>query len=119
MLFIRNNLRYPALACQQGIEGTVYVSFIVETDGSVSEVHVIRGISPEADAGAVRVVRLSPNWIPARQDGIPVKQRIVLPIEVQTRFPGKGDGSSTASGKYEQHSQGRGFRSDHPGGKFS
>ena len=80
-VFLKRNLRYPASARQQGIEGTVYVSFIVEKDGAVSDVNIIRGIAPEADAEARRVVEMSPAWTPARQRGEVVRVRFVLPIK--------------------------------------
>lgn len=83
MTFIRSNLRYPLSARQQGLEGTVYVSFIVEKDGSVDSVYVIRGISPDADREAVRVIQLSPNWIPGRHNRQIVRVRFVLPIKFQ------------------------------------
>jgi TonB family protein len=86
MDFIRNNLRYPLSARQQGIEGTVYISFIVEKDGSVTEVHTIRGIQPEADAEAARVVQLFPNWIPGKQNHEVVRVRFVLPIKFSLGF---------------------------------
>lgn len=85
MEFIRSNLQYPASARQKGIEGTVFLSFIVETNGSVSDVHVIRGIGPEADAEAVRVLQLSPNWIPGKQHKQVVRVRFVIPIKFKLK----------------------------------
>ena len=81
MDFIRQNLRYPLEARQKGIEGTVYASFIVEMDGSVSSVNIIRGISPDCDAEVKRMVELFPNWQPGRQAGEDVRVRFVLPIK--------------------------------------
>ncbi len=81
MVFIRENLRYPTEARMQGIEGTVYISFIVGKDGTVSDAKIIRGISPEADGEALRVVQLSPPWIPGRQNKEVVSVRFVLPIK--------------------------------------
>jgi TonB family protein len=81
MKFIKENLRYPLEARKKGIEGTVYCSFIVETDGSVSEVKPIRGISPECDAEVVRVITLFPNWVPGQQNDQDVRVRFVLPIK--------------------------------------
>ncbi|MDQ2658520.1 MAG: M56 family metallopeptidase, partial [Bacteroidota bacterium] len=79
--FIQENLRYPSNARQQGIEGTVYVSFIVEKDGAVTDSKVIRGISPECDQEVIRMMKLSPNWLPGKQGGEPVRVRFVLPIK--------------------------------------
>jgi TonB family protein len=81
MVFIRRNLRYPAEARQKGLEGTVYTSFIVEKDGSVTDVKTIRGISPDADAEAARVIQLFPNWNPGKQGGEIVRVRFVMPIK--------------------------------------
>jgi TonB family protein len=81
MEFIKANLRYPQAARQQGIEGTVYCSFIVEKDGSISEVKPIRGISPECDAEVMRVISMFPNWVPGQQNDENVRVRFVLPIK--------------------------------------
>ncbi|MEX1238784.1 MAG: M56 family metallopeptidase [Cyclobacteriaceae bacterium] len=81
MVFIKQNLRYPTSARMQGIEGTVYVSFIVGKDGTVYDEKLIRGISPEADAEALRVMELSPAWIPGKQNKEAVSVRFVLPIK--------------------------------------
>lgn len=81
MNFIRKNMRYPASARRMGVEGTVYVSFVVSKDGSISEVQVVRGISPDCDKEAVRVVSMMPPWKPGRQNGKPVFVRFVLPIK--------------------------------------
>jgi TonB family protein len=81
MQFIRQNLRYPLSARQQGIEGTVYVAFIVEKDGRVSNVSIVRGISADADAEAARVVQQSPPWVPGKLNHQPVRVKFVLPIK--------------------------------------
>ena len=81
MVFIKENLRYPTESRMKGIEGTVYVSFIVGKDGTVSEAKVIRGIDPQADVEAQRVVSLSPPWIPGKQKNEAVSVRFVLPIK--------------------------------------
>ena len=79
--FIMGNMRYPLEARQQGIEGTVFVSFIVEKDGAMSETKIIKGISPQCDAEALRVVELFPPWVPGKQRGEAVRVRFVLPIK--------------------------------------
>lgn len=81
MVFIRRNLRYPAEARQKGLEGTVYTTFIVEKDGSVTDVKTIRGISPDTDAEAARVIQLFPKWSPGKQSGEIVRVRFVMPIK--------------------------------------
>jgi protein TonB len=78
--FISENLSYPLNAKTKGTEGKVFVEFIVETDGTLSDVKVMKGVSPELDAEALRVVKLSPRWVPGKQDGVSVRQKMVLPI---------------------------------------
>ena len=78
--FLRKHLRYPAVARRMGVEGTVYVSFVVNTEGKVINATVIKGISKECDEEAVRVVSLLTEWIPAKQNNVNVMVRMVLPI---------------------------------------
>jgi TonB family protein len=78
--FIAENLRYPDVARQQGLEGGVFVQFIVNTDGSLTDFKVLKGVSAELDAEAVRVASLMPKWTPGKQSGKIVRQRFVLPI---------------------------------------
>jgi TonB family protein len=73
--FLENNLK------KQRVEGTVYVSFIVEKDGSLSEPKVLRGMSPQADAEALRVLRLMPKWTPGSHHGKIVRTRFNLPVK--------------------------------------
>ncbi|MEX1239598.1 MAG: TonB family protein [Cyclobacteriaceae bacterium] len=81
MNFIKRNMRYPASARRMGVDGTVYVSFVVSKDGSISEVKTIRGISADCDNEAKRVVGMMPAWRPGKQNGKPVFVRFVLPIK--------------------------------------
>ena len=81
MDFIKENLRYPTESRTMGVEGTVYVSFIVWADGKVSDATVIRGINESCDREAKRVVEMSPDWKPGKQSGRPVSVRFVLPIK--------------------------------------
>ncbi len=74
-------LRYPQEAVSEGIQGRVSVGFIVEKDGSVSNVEVVTGVHPLLDAEAVRVISVSPKWIPGKIQGKAVRTRIVLPVE--------------------------------------
>ena len=74
-------LRYPQEAVSEGIQGQVSVSFIVEKDGSVSHVEVVSGVDPRLDAEAVRVISVSPKWIPGKIAGRPVRTRLVLPVD--------------------------------------
>ncbi len=74
------NTHYPELARQNRIEGQVTISFVIELDGSVDEVRVLKGLSPDIDQEAVRVVSKSPAWEPAFQRGKPVRSRFIVPV---------------------------------------
>jgi len=78
--FLEDNLRYPTMAREAGIQGTVFVTFVVETDGSVTDVRVLRGIGGGCDEEAVRVVQMMPRWEPGRQRGQPVRVQFNMPI---------------------------------------
>ncbi len=78
--WVAKNLRYPENAAENGISGRVFVQFIVRPDGSVDEVKVLKGVSPELDAEAIRVIQLSPKWEPGVQKGHKVSVAYVFPI---------------------------------------
>lgn len=80
--FLHSRLVYPETAKEAAKQGVVYLEFIVETDGAVSNVKVKKGVAgaPELDAEAVRVLRLSPNWIPGKQNGKPVRVLMTIPV---------------------------------------
>lgn len=78
--FVSENLQYPNKARRMGIEGRVFLSAVIEKDGSVTNVQVLKGIGAGCDEEAVRVVSKLPNWIPAKQRGRPVRSRITVPI---------------------------------------
>ncbi len=78
--YIGKNLRYPEQAVEEGIEGVVYLTFVVETDGRISNVNVLRGIGGGCSEEAVRVVKGMPNWKPGKQNGKTVRVRYNLPI---------------------------------------
>lgn len=84
--YMRKNLKYPAVARRMGTEGLVYVSFIIDMEGHISEVKVIKGISKECDEEAVRVVSKMPSWIAGRQGNAPVIVRMVMPIKFQLGY---------------------------------
>ncbi|MCP4459812.1 MAG: energy transducer TonB [Cytophagales bacterium] len=77
---IGQKMRYPAEARQMGIEGRVYVQFIINKDGSVDAINVVKGIGGGCDEEALRVMREVPNFIPGTQNGKPVYVRMSLPI---------------------------------------
>ena len=78
--YISDNIVYPSAAAESGIQGRVHVEFIVEKDGSISGVRVIRSREPSLDAEAVRVVRAMPRWAPGRNNGEPVRVHYTLPV---------------------------------------
>lgn len=78
--YLKANLVYPAEAKSMGIEGTVIVVFVINTDGSISDVEVLRGIGGGADEAAIQVVENSPNWEPAKQKDRVVNSRMRLPV---------------------------------------
>jgi len=80
MEFLNKNIHYPTMARESGIQGRVYVTFVVEKDGSVTDVQVTRGIGGGCDEEAVRVVKLMPKWIPGKQRNKPVRVQFNLPI---------------------------------------
>ena len=78
--YIQKNLNYPQSARENGIQGRVYVNFVVEKDGSISNVKVNRGIGGGCDEEAVRVVKAMPKWIPGVQNGQTVRVSYMMPI---------------------------------------
>ncbi len=78
--YLGKNLNYPKIAAENGISGRVFVRFIVEEDGSVSNVTVVKGVDPALDAEAVRVIKNSPNWKPGKQRGQKVRVSFTFPI---------------------------------------
>lgn len=78
--FIATNVVYPEIALQNGDQGRVYVSFIIEKDGSISDINIMRGVSLELDREAKRLIRSMPNWIPAEFSGKTVRSYMRLPI---------------------------------------
>jgi TonB family protein len=79
--FLRANMHYPETAKDNWIQGKVFVSFIVEKDGSLSDVMILKGIGGGCDEEAVRVVKKMPRWIPGTQRGEAVRVRFILPIK--------------------------------------
>lgn len=78
--FIRQNLSYPRQAKEAGIEGTVFVNFVVNKDGSISKVKVRKGVNKALNKEAMRVVKSMPNWKPGKQRGKAVRATFLLPI---------------------------------------
>ena len=87
MKFIGKNIKYPVVAQQAKIEGRVIVQFVVERDGSVSSVEIMRGVSPDLDAEAIRVVSMMPKWNPGKQRGRAVAVKYTMPIIFRLQSP--------------------------------
>lgn len=77
---IKDNLRYPAEATRLGVQGKVYVQFVVGRNGEVTDLKILRGIGSGCDEEAMRVIKLAGNWKPGKQRGRAVKQYMVIPI---------------------------------------
>ena len=78
--FLRSNVKYPAIAQENGIQGRVIVSFIVEVDGSISGAEVVGSVSPVLDREALRVISIMPNWKPGKKGGKPVRVKYTVPV---------------------------------------
>ena len=87
MKFLAKNIKYPVAAQQAKIEGHVIVQFVVGKDGSVSDVHTVRSVSPELDAEAIRVVSMMPKWNPGKQRGKAVSVSYTMPIMFRLQSP--------------------------------
>jgi TonB family protein len=78
--FLSNNIKYPDDALRRGIEGTVILSFVVEKDGTLTDIKVSKSVIPVIDNEAVRVLNNSPKWVPGTQFGFPVRVRYSVPV---------------------------------------
>ena len=82
-------LKYPASAVRDGIQGRVMVEFVINKDGKVSDVKVVKGVCEELDAEAVKVVSASPAWKPGKVGGQKVRCRMTIPIEFRLEKKGR------------------------------
>ena len=80
MQFLSQNVKYPVEAHKAGVQGRVIANFVVEKDGSITEAKIVKSVSPELDAEALRVIGSMPNWMPGRQNGEPVRVKYTVPI---------------------------------------
>ena len=81
--YIVKNLKYPEAAKEKGIEGRVFVSFIIEKDGSISNILIKRAIGGGCEEAAVEMIKNMPKWKPAKQRGKPVRCQFTLPIKFE------------------------------------
>jgi TonB family protein len=79
--YLNDSIHYPEPAIENNIQGTVYIRFIVEKDGSITDITVLRGIGGGCDEEAVRVIKSMPNWIPGKQRGKPVRVAFTIPVK--------------------------------------
>ncbi|HMG91218.1 MAG TPA: energy transducer TonB [Chryseolinea sp.] len=82
---LQKNITYPVDARRKGIMGKVFVSFIIERDGTLADVRVVKGIGYGCDEEAVRVIKITSPWKPAMQNGKPVRSRFVIPLEFKLK----------------------------------
>jgi len=78
--FIGNNTKFPEVAKENGIQGRVFVGFVIDKEGKVTDVEILRGVDPALDKEAIRVVKSMPSWKPGKQRGKSVKVRYQVPI---------------------------------------
>lgn len=78
--YVGKNTKYPDQARRMGVEGRVFVQFVIEKDGSITDVVVLKGLGSGLDEEALRVLKGAPKWTPGKQRGRPVRQRMTLPI---------------------------------------
>ena len=78
--YLNSNVKYPVVAQENGVQGRVVISFVVEKDGSVTDVQVAKSVDPSLDKEAQRVVKSMPHWIPGKQNGSAVRVKYVVPV---------------------------------------
>lgn len=79
--YLSSHTKYPVVAQENGVQGRVTVSFVVERDGSITDVHVVRSVDPSLDREAARVVSTMPNWQPGKQNGSAVRVKFNVPVQ--------------------------------------
>lgn len=80
MGYLRDNIKYPTVAAENGVQGRVIVGFVVERDGSITDVKILRGVDPSLDREAMRVVKSMPRWNPGKQNGSAVRVKYQVPV---------------------------------------
>ena len=78
--WLSSNIKYPVVAEENGVQGRVIVTFVVERDGSITDVKVVKSVDPSLDKEAVRVTKAMPKWIPGKQNGSAVRVKYTLPV---------------------------------------
>ena len=80
MQYLASNIKYPVVAEENGVQGRVIVTFVVEKDGSITDVRVVKSVDPSLDKEAQRVVKSMPKWIPGKQNGSAVRVKYTVPV---------------------------------------
>ena len=80
MRYLSTNIHYPTVAAENGVQGRVVVGFVVERDGSITDVNVLRSVDPSLDREAMRVVKSMPRWQPGKQNGSAVRVKYQVPV---------------------------------------
>ncbi len=80
MSWLSQNIKYPSIAAEIGVQGRVIVQFVVEKDGSITDVKIAKSVDPSLDKEAARVIKSMPHWIAGRQNGSPVRVRFTVPV---------------------------------------
>lgn len=78
--YLSTHIKYPTIAEENGVQGRVIVTFVVERDGSITDVKVVKSVDPSLDKEASRVVQGMPKWIPGKQNGAPVRVKYTVPV---------------------------------------
>ena len=80
MQFLNSHIKYPVVAEENGIQGRVIATFVVERDGSITDVKVVKSVDPSLDKEAIRVLKSMPKWIPGKQNGSAVRVKYTVPV---------------------------------------
>ena len=80
LMYLKRSIRYPTVSLERGAQGSVVVQFVVDKDGSITDIEVIKSVDPDLDKEAIRVVQGMPKWVPGMQNGKPVRAKYTLPI---------------------------------------
>ena len=83
--FFAQNIIYPEIAKRAEVEGKINLSFIVDKNGSISDIQIVKGIGAGCDEEAVRILKMMPRWSPGKQNGKPVLTRINIPVVFKLR----------------------------------
>ena len=83
--YFQKNLRYPDKALKDKIEGKVFLTFVVDRDGSLVDIKILRGLTRETDAEALRLMKACPKWIPGMQNGKPVRVQYNIPVSFELK----------------------------------